>query len=487
MRSHPHTSPPMAHTSFSTHGTHDTFDSFPNPDSVHFLKAAFIESHPFPQTRVVHSRKASQATRSLFCGIPNDILEHHIVPHLDPASICSLSLVCKPALQATASDFLWRSLFKSRWPHHGPNPVNMSWRSNYGCVHMMETMWEQADIPTFHRPLASDNGDVADDIVFFRASLADGVVATISSQGCVKTWCLDSLTLKLVVVEADPQATDPPVRLAVHHGRIAIGAASGKVTLYSALGTCERDLDFTPIRNTGVEIKKLFGIFFTEDGELLTCHGPSDVYSWCPNSGQLLKIYSFALCGRSQYALVPALGFQDDVFYLASTADYYLSAHNSGSVHAWDRSTGQLWRSFLGHTNTCTRVCVVDGPRSMILSSSFDGTVRLWDLRSGICLDVCDTGCPVVGMCVGQCLPKYAVVSLLDKSSTRCTGLRILKICDSKLKVVRKIEHTTNRTNMSNACCFFDGLRVLFTHEPATDRAGGQVDVVSLEFCPSDV
>ena len=54
------------------------------------------------------------------------------------------------------------------------------------------------------------------------------------------------------------------------------------------------------------------------------------------------------------------------------------------------------------------------------------------------------------------------------------------------MKLVRKINHIAERPNTTNACCFFDGLRILFTREPSTDRLGGEAEVVSLDFCFED-
>eukprot|EP00300_Choanocystis_sp_HF-7_P005693 c14221_g1_i1.p1 GENE.c14221_g1_i1~~c14221_g1_i1.p1 ORF type:complete len:499 (+),score=64.68 c14221_g1_i1:46-1497(+) len=483
----------MATSHFSAEYEHDAFNSFPNPDSVHFLKVAFLESNPFPDPGT-HQRKASRSSPTTSAShvlslLPPELIEQHVIPLLDPVSVCALSMVSKAGRDVSSSDFVWRSLFKSRWPHHATNRIPLSWKSNYACVHKMETMWESTKLPTYHRSLAFDNGDVADDVGFFRTSLKDGVLASISSRGCVKLWDLDTLSQRLVIVEPQPSDTDSPVRLAVNNGRIVVGTPSGKVSLYRVRdGSLIGSLDFSRFgAHINLESKKLFGIFFTENGDLLTCHGSHDVFCWDPETLSPLKYYSFVL-GRSRCsAAVPLMGCDDEVYYIASTPSLILSTHNSGSIHAWHQGTGQLCRSFLGHAETCTRLCVVSGPQPKMISSSFDGTVRLWDLTTGVCHDVYNAGCAVVGLAAGDCRPEYVVILTLDpQTATRCTGLQILKICDNKLKCVRTIQRKSSRPISTNMCCFFDGLRVLYTHEPSTDRVGGEVEVVSLEFA-SDV
>src|SRR5205085_4397106 len=47
-------------------------------------------------------------------------------------------------------------------------------------------------------------------------------------------------------------------------------------------------------------------------------------------------------------------------------------------LRLWDATTGQLLRTFVGHTDQ-VRAAAVYAEGKRFLSASFDGTVRLWD------------------------------------------------------------------------------------------------------------
>ena len=54
----------------------------------------------------------------------------------------------------------------------------------------------------------------------------------------------------------------------------------------------------------------------------------------------------------------------------------------TGSVFLWDIITGQLIRTFQGHTDSVTTLAFYQNGRQLV-SGSWDGTIRIWDLQSG--------------------------------------------------------------------------------------------------------
>ena len=54
----------------------------------------------------------------------------------------------------------------------------------------------------------------------------------------------------------------------------------------------------------------------------------------------------------------------------------------TGSVFLWDIITGQLIRTFQGHTDSVTALAFYQNGR-LLVSGSWDGTIRIWDLQSG--------------------------------------------------------------------------------------------------------
>jgi WD40 repeat protein/serine/threonine protein kinase len=59
----------------------------------------------------------------------------------------------------------------------------------------------------------------------------------------------------------------------------------------------------------------------------------------------------------------------------------------SGKVHLWELSTGRCLRTFTGHADAVTSVCLSCDARH-VLSGSVDRTVRLWEVSSGRCLRI---------------------------------------------------------------------------------------------------
>ena len=64
---------------------------------------------------------------------------------------------------------------------------------------------------------------------------------------------------------------------------------------------------------------------------------------------------------------------------------------NDPGISLWDVNTGELLRTFEGHSDTVTSVAwSID--ENFLASTSHDGTVRLWDVSSGQTLEVIQTG-----------------------------------------------------------------------------------------------
>lgn len=54
----------------------------------------------------------------------------------------------------------------------------------------------------------------------------------------------------------------------------------------------------------------------------------------------------------------------------------------TGSIFLWDIITGQLIRTFQGHTDSVTALAFYQNGRQLV-SGSWDGTIRIWDLQLG--------------------------------------------------------------------------------------------------------
>jgi WD40 repeat protein len=69
-------------------------------------------------------------------------------------------------------------------------------------------------------------------------------------------------------------------------------------------------------------------------------------------------------------------------------ARYAISGSRDGSLAIWDLRTGQHLRTFVGHAQRVTAVAVTPDGRQ-VLSASYDAILKLWDLQTGRLLRAC--------------------------------------------------------------------------------------------------
>lgn len=82
-------------------------------------------------------------------------------------------------------------------------------------------------------------------------------------------------------------------------------------------------------------------------------------------------------------------GHKRGVNSLCAYGSTVVSAGNDGTIRVWDVRTGQCLRVLEGHTGP-VRSLTVNPSGSLLLSGSDDCTIRLWNLRSGLALNTFD-------------------------------------------------------------------------------------------------
>lgn len=109
---------------------------------------------------------------------------------------------------------------------------------------------------------------------------------------------------------------------------------------------------------------------FNHDGNYcLTCGSDKLLKLWNPHKAVLLKTYS----GHG-YEVLDAVGSSDNSRLASCGADK--------TVVQWDVATGQIIRRFRGHTARVNCVKFNQPDSTVIISGSYDATIRCWDCRS---------------------------------------------------------------------------------------------------------
>ncbi len=106
------------------------------------------------------------------------------------------------------------------------------------------------------------------------------------------------------------------------------------------------------------------------------------------NTGPYVPELEFALRKASQFDNAVLRGHTEEVMDVAYSPDgkYIASASQDHTVRLWDVKTGECLQVFEGHDDIVS--CVIFSPDGeQVISGSYDSTIRIWDVETGRCLD----------------------------------------------------------------------------------------------------
>jgi WD40 repeat protein len=106
----------------------------------------------------------------------------------------------------------------------------------------------------------------------------------------------------------------------------------------------------------------IFSLAFSPDGEQVASAGAAGLCAWDANTGKII---------------LPAQGITRLTLRAAYSPDgnRLIAGHQDGTVRIWDLKTGRETLVLRRHSNIVTSVALADG---RLVSASLDGTVRLW-------------------------------------------------------------------------------------------------------------
>ncbi|KAI8469981.1 MAG: WD40-repeat-containing domain protein [Monoraphidium minutum] len=166
-----------------------------------------------------------------------------------------------------------------------------------------------------------------------------------------------------------------------------VGSGSGRVDRYNMQSGGHRGAYYRPApggrgRPRPAHDGAVAGVAVDGCNRLLVTLGASDgaLRVWDFKKGGLLGEVDLG-CGATHLALHPGSGLA-----AVACADRV--------VRLYDAEAGRLVRRFAGHRDRITSL-VVSADCRWLLSSSLDGTVRVWDIPAGTCLQAMAMGSPV--------------------------------------------------------------------------------------------
>lgn len=90
-------------------------------------------------------------------------------------------------------------------------------------------------------------------------------------------------------------------------------------------------------------------------------------------------------------------GYPDAVSDLAVVRDTLWAAGHHPTIHSWHLSSGRAEQTLVGHEGWVTALSALDKP-NMLVSASFDGTLRLWDTRQAQQVTLLNLDTPILSL-----------------------------------------------------------------------------------------
>jgi WD40 repeat protein len=214
-----------------------------------------------------------------------------------------------------------------------------------------------------------------EEIGFITLTPDDKRAVTISSDGTLKVWDLESGNALFTMCAVQWYTCD------FEFVTLAPDASRAVVRSRLEVGYQFKVLDLA----TGAELSSFtvpdyvedMQVAFVPDGARFVTYSPSmgDVKIWRAGDGQEL------LTLHPQGDRISALDITPDSNQIILAP--WRNEGENGELELWDVDSGELLRTLTGHTDLVFEIKVL-GESQRVLSAALDGTVRAWDLTTGM-------------------------------------------------------------------------------------------------------
>ena len=211
--------------------------------------------------------------------------------------------------------------------------------------------------------------------------------------GDILAFCRTNHTVTLLQHETGmtlagvPMAYKSPnvVAFSPQGDRLACGGRHGSVWIWDLNVTSTGDVkNAVPVQQVQLQPEAIWRLVFSQDGELLACVG----------GGEQTSVLN-AVTGQVRYSVPNYYGAYCLDF--SKDGQFLLTAGADNAILIRDAISGEILKSLHGHASGLTSL-IASPDGETIASSSADGTIRLWNLKTETCRAILEPPRPYTGM-----------------------------------------------------------------------------------------
>ena len=167
--------------------------------------------------------------------------------------------------------------------------------------------------------------------------------------------------------------------------RLACGGRDGAIWIWDLDVSGAGDVQVAaPAMQVQLQPEAIWRLLFSPDGHLLACVG----------GGEQTSVLN-AVTGQVRYSVPNYYGAYCLDF--SKDGQFLLTAGADNAILIRDAMNGEILKSLHGHTSGLTSL-IASPDGETIASSSADGTIRLWNLKTGTCRAILEPPRPYTGM-----------------------------------------------------------------------------------------
>ena len=315
----------------------------------------------------------------------------HFLTYLNHQELATCGLVCWQWRELSLDDFLWKDLFKSRFPLRNPSEIpnfRKAYQDQFLLHHNFANGVYASHILAGHRATIKSLVPTADGKHLFSGSF----------DNTIKRWDLETRKCLNITTYGGPKKTlactekelfsagtyDSPIAIWDLETREYITTLRGHEGAICSMTVADEHL-FSAFSDNTIEVWNL------KTRQCVHTFETGHTYSYhciAVANGELFAAYDYdktiKVWDLKTYECTHTFEeHTDPISSLVAYDRYLLSASSDKTIKLWDLQARKCIHTFEGHAVQVLSIAISDGK---LFSGSADGTIKIWDLKTYECL-----------------------------------------------------------------------------------------------------